>query len=113
GVGTEHFVAVTGGGRPLVFVGAEGVALAAQRAVQVTAFVQAPAAGEVAAEAACALHVVGAGVLAPGAGGELAALAAEGDVELADEAFAFGVAARQRDAELAPAAPAFVDLAVA
>src|SRR5690606_22109368 len=100
-------------GRPLVLVGAEGVAFAAQRAVEIASFVQAPAAGDVAAEPARALHAVGARVLAPGAGGELAPLAAEADVDLPDHALALGVSARQRNAELALAAPAFVDLAVA
>src|SRR5690606_35999519 len=109
GVGAEHFVAVAGGGRPLVLVGAEGVAFAAQRAVEIASLVQAPAAGEVAAEPARALHAVGACVLAPGAGGEFAPLAAEADVDLPDQALALGVAARQRNAELALAAPAFVD----
>src|SRR5690606_1295756 len=69
--------------------------------------------GEVAAEAARALHAIGARILPPGAGGELAPLAAEADVHLADQALALGVAAGQGDAELALSAPALVDLAVA
>src|SRR5690606_31969583 len=113
GVGAEHLVAVPGSGRPLVFVRAEVVALAAQRAVEVASFVEAPAAGEVAAEPARAFDTVGACVLAPGAGGELALGVAEPDIDLADQALALGVAARQRHAQFALAAPAFVDLAVA
>src|SRR5690606_15653509 len=112
-VAAEHLVAIAGSGRPLVFVGAEVVAFAAQGAVEVAALIQAPAAGEVAAEPACALHPVGARILAPGAGGELALRAAEGQVHLADQALAVGVAARQGHAELALAAPALVDLRVA
>src|SRR5690606_37040692 len=80
--------------------------------IKIAPLVQAPAAGEVAAEPARALHAIGARILAPGAGGELAPGAAECHVHLADQALAVGVAARQGHAELALAAPAFVDLPV-
>src|SRR5690606_3878183 len=107
-VGAHQLVAVSGRGRPLVFVGAVAVALAAQRAVVVAAGVAADAGGGVGSVAARALHPLGAGVLAPGAEGELAAGVAVVQVELADEGRALGVALGRDHAQFALAAPALL-----
>src|SRR5690606_8692582 len=106
----QQFVPVPGRGRPLVLVGAVAVALSAQRTVVVAAGIATDARRGVGAVAARALDPFGAGVLAPGAEGELAAGVAVVQVELADEGLALGVALGDDHAEFALAAPALVVL---
>src|SRR5690606_33776770 len=89
---------------------AVAVALSAQRTVVVAAGIATDARRGVGAVAARALDPFGAGVLAPGAEGELAAGVAVVQVELADEGLALGVALGDDHAEFALAAPALVVL---
>src|SRR5690606_35063513 len=77
-------------------------------AVVVAAGVAADPRGAVGAVATRALHPVGAGVLAPGPEGELAAGVAVVQVELADEGFALGVSLGHDHSEFALAAPALL-----